>query len=411
MDSASSRSSGISHFALSPTDARTTLVTVGIIFTSIGVLTLLLRILTIIFRHRALGWDDLSMALGFLASMGFAAASFVSLKWGVGRVETETLPWIPDEWPSRAIGVGQLRSFVCLFVCLDVARELDNDRVTADKEGGWQAIYVIKVFYYLALFFIKMSILCLYLRLSSNIRNRFWKGTLITMAVIVVQFISTMVIVGVQCHPRNKYLEGNMSGRCVNITAFFYATNIFPIVTDVIILSLPIPMLIKLQQPRGHKIGLLATFLVGAVATLASCIRLYSVRIYTESGEALKDAAPINTWSYIEIYLAMLCASVPAFRPLFKDISKHGWWRAREITSEKRLEDFEKQERYTPSMKELPPIPEDDLSSRTDHSSRRGSGRGSGEDVLVAKPEPVMPRAPRMSHLNQSLYCSVGYGT
>jgi len=101
---------------------------------------------------------------------------------------------------------------------------------------------------------------------ASNIRNRFWKTTLITMAVIVVQFITTIIIVGVQCRPTNHYWNRNTSGQCVNITAFFHgksyhhfhclqkkrntdqrpATNVFTTVTDVVILSLPIPMLIKL---------------------------------------------------------------------------------------------------------------------------------------------------------------------
>lgn len=52
-------------------------------------------------------------------------------------------------------------------------------------------------------------------------------------------------------------------------------------------------------------------FLVGGLSTIASCIRLYSVKIYTESSQPMKDAAPINTWSFIEINLGILCASAP----------------------------------------------------------------------------------------------------
>lgn len=58
-------------------------------------------------------------------------------------------------------------------------------------------------------------------------------------------------------------------------------------------------------------------FLLGGVSTIASCIRMYSIKIYTESPEPMRDAAPINTWSFIEINLGILCCSAPAIKPLF----------------------------------------------------------------------------------------------
>lgn len=66
-----------------------------------------------------------------------------------------------------------------------------------------------------------------------------------------------------------------------------------------------------MQRPKKERVGLVAAFLLGALSTIMACVRLYSIRIYTLSTEGVEDAAPINTWSFIEINLGIMCASGP----------------------------------------------------------------------------------------------------
>ena len=89
------------------------------------------------------------------------------------------------------------------------------------------------------------------------------------------------------------------------------ATNIFTVVSDCFILILPLPVLWSIQRPKKEKMALIATFLLGFVSTVFAGIRLYSIRIYTQSAEGPQDAAPITTWSFLEIHLGILCASGP----------------------------------------------------------------------------------------------------
>lgn len=89
------------------------------------------------------------------------------------------------------------------------------------------------------------------------------------------------------------------------------ATNIFTIISDCVILVLPIQLVWSIQRSRQERWGVLAVFLVGFFSTLISCVRLYSIRIYTLSPDPIQDAAPINMWSFIEIYSGMLCVSTP----------------------------------------------------------------------------------------------------
>lgn len=100
---------------------------------------------------------------------------------------------------------------------------------------------MIEIFYYFAIFLIKMSLLLLYLRIGNSLPmsreywfddanvitanglgNKFYKGTIITMAVIIAHFISTLIVEAVQCIPMKRYWNHTLPGHCINITAFFY---------------------------------------------------------------------------------------------------------------------------------------------------------------------------------------------
>lgn len=54
-------------------------------------------------------------------------------------------------------------------------------------------------------------------------------------------------------------------GTCIDRPAIYIATAVANIVSDVMIFSLPIPIVVKLQIPRRQKIGLFFIFAVGSL--------------------------------------------------------------------------------------------------------------------------------------------------
>ncbi|KAK4502133.1 hypothetical protein PRZ48_005556 [Zasmidium cellare] len=223
-----------------------------------------------------MGYDDSIMLIAWIFSVGFMASSYVSVRWGVGLESSDA----PPSWPPKAI----------------------------------QAVYAIEIFYYFSVYLIKTSLVFLYLRLSRELRNHLYKGSLALLAVLTLHFITTVIVFSVQCVPMKKYWDPPTPGHCISITGFFYSTNIFTIITDIVMLALPVKTVWKVQGSLPEKLGVVAAFLSGGLSTLASCIRLYSIKVYTESKEPLRDAAPINTWSFIEIYVGMCCASAAVIR-------------------------------------------------------------------------------------------------
>lgn len=134
------------------------------------------------------------------------------------------------------------------------------------------------------------------------------------MAALCLQFVTTVVVFSTQCIPMKRYWSPETPGKCIDITAFFYSTNLFTIITDVIMLALPIPVLLKVPGSRLRKAGIIAAFSCGGFSTLASCARVYSIKVYTQSPQPLRDAAPINTWSFIEIYVGICCGSIAVLK-------------------------------------------------------------------------------------------------
>lgn len=150
------------------------------------------------------------------------------------------------------------------------------------------------------------------------------------------------IVVPAQCMPLYKLWDftGQVPGRCINANAFYHgeythtasvtalyltciATSAFHIVMDLWILVLPMKLIMRIPRPPREKIALYVIFCLGIMSTLASIIRLQSLRIFTLSDDPFYDSLPINTWSMVEINVGILCASIPTLRPLVSKAQRY----------------------------------------------------------------------------------------
>jgi hypothetical protein len=92
---------------------------------------------------------------------------------------------------------------------------------------------------------------------------------------------------------------------------------------DLWILVLPVKLIISIPRPPREKIAIFIIFGLGVVSTIASIIRLQSLRIFTLSNDPFYDSLPINTWSMVEVNIGILCASIPTLKPLVSRAQRH----------------------------------------------------------------------------------------
>lgn len=178
-----------------------------------------------------------------------------------------------------------------------------------------QIFYIaLDILYPLTALTIKSSLLLFYYTLSPAryLRWSVWATfgfTFATAATVVLYSIF-------KCHPVNYWSEWYTSTCDPHQTIPYLVTGSLMILSDVIIWVLPLPMVMKLQLYRRERIAAVFTFSLGIFACIASIFRLKAVHKYFLTSGGTGKTPIINTWTIVELNLAIICASAPALRAL-----------------------------------------------------------------------------------------------
>lgn len=254
------------------------IITTGVL-TTLSLLIVLTRSTVRIIILRKPGWDDYTILAAMFFMCGYFAELLICRDNGIGM-------------PAMSLSLDQIQNFI-------------------------KATLAIQCTYYAAIAFIKISILCMYLRFAVTRTLRvLCIGTIIFHACFFIVCISVTLA---QCQPIQKMWDimGTGEGSCINSTALFYFTSGLNIVTDIWILALPVNTLIGINRPMKEKVALVVIFGIGLFATIMSIVRLHTIYIYTLAEDPVRDGILVNLWSVIEVNAAIICASVPALKPLF----------------------------------------------------------------------------------------------
>ena len=89
----------------------------------------------------------------------------------------------------------------------------------------------------------------------------------VIISVIVIGYsIATIFALIFPCRPVNKSWDATiLEGSCINRGAVYIVQAVTNIVTDVLLLLLPIPMVWRLQMPLVQKFGLVVIFVIGSL--------------------------------------------------------------------------------------------------------------------------------------------------
>ncbi|PYI00820.1 integral membrane protein PTH11-like protein [Aspergillus sclerotiicarbonarius CBS 121057] len=168
--------------------------------------------------------------------------------------------------------------------------------------------YIFSHFYDVAIASTKLSVLALYYRIFITPKFRL---VVILTAVWVILWLMTMeIVLGLECRPIQKFWDSSVEGKCFNLVAFSYFTNIANLVTDIWIFLLPLPVILRLQITRNKKIGLSLLFSVGLATCAISAARL-TVVVTQGSSDYTWAGVPLGILSAWEPLGGILCANLP----------------------------------------------------------------------------------------------------
>ncbi|KAK4241886.1 hypothetical protein C8A03DRAFT_11846 [Achaetomium macrosporum] len=199
-----------------------------------------------------------------------------------------------------------------------------------DPTQGLIWAYAVQILYNPILALVKSSVLIFLTRLFGQ-KDSVRRFLLWLNVANISQLVAVFFAIVLQCLPIQFNWDPTIrGGRCVDRRILYISTAIFNIVTDFMILGLPLWIFSSLKIPKRTKIALLVVFLLGFLATITSIIRLllvaqgvYNVGIFPS--EASTNNVGFVT-SAIETNLALITASAPALRPIFRSRDRGGWF-------------------------------------------------------------------------------------
>jgi hypothetical protein len=101
----------------------------------------------------------------------------------------------------------------------------------------------------------------------------------------------------------------------------WYLNAGFNIFTDLLVALLPVRVIWTLQIALRQKVALLAILTIGWFVCVVSILRLHAlIGLLTHVDDNTYYSAPAAYWSSIEMNLAIVCASLPALKPLVSKI-------------------------------------------------------------------------------------------
>ncbi|PGH18063.1 hypothetical protein AJ79_00690 [Helicocarpus griseus UAMH5409] len=257
---------------------------IGIVFLAISVIVVTLRLFVRIHMKRSAGYDDWLM----LATMPFIVAVTVSTilgthyGWGVHIWDNK------PEWSSPS-------------------------RLTS---------WLSQLFFIIIMTLVKLSILSSYIRISSTQskrRNNFNRLSWLMCFFVLAWGIAFLIAVCTACSPLDHYWVALTEETCQNESARLMGATISNIITDLIVLVLPIPTFWSLRLPIRERLVLIAMMSLGLIACAASIVRCYYTYVTTDlTYDVSWYGYTLWLWFALETNLAVICASIPTLRPFAK---------------------------------------------------------------------------------------------
>ncbi|GIK05409.1 hypothetical protein Aspvir_009518 [Aspergillus viridinutans] len=200
---------------------------------------------------------------------------------------------------------------------------------------GWSNSFV----YTGCILFIKLSILTLYKRLFSVPRMIIFANAIA--AFVILWALSIFLVGALMCLPVQKFWKPSIEGSCIDSAKFYYGQQIPNILTDLIILIMPLKVVWDLPISKTQRLLLSGVFMVGGLTLIFDIVRLVAMIEFTKAGPDITyNQIPVVVWTCIEAAVGITAACLPNLKPLFKVAHRQFWARIGSPRPESKEDNF-----------------------------------------------------------------------
>ncbi|EKJ70458.1 hypothetical protein FPSE_09452 [Fusarium pseudograminearum CS3096] len=251
------------------------------------------------------------------SSVGMGLAFFFVLQylyvkvWILRKLELETACLIIGWIFSIGVQVVALQGFF-----LGITGVHTWEIPLAKFNTGNQLSFVIPILYAVCTAFSKMALALFYRKLSPE---RWWRWSVCGVLFLVAGYnLAIMLVILFGCAPFAKSWDHTMlEGTCVNRPAVYICTAGLGILSDLILLIMPLPMVLRSRIPRRQKAGLVVLFAIGSATLVTSVIRLVLLVPIFGALDVSWIISGAIVWVFIEANLLIICASLTTLRCFF----------------------------------------------------------------------------------------------
>ncbi|OJI82479.1 hypothetical protein ASPTUDRAFT_76171 [Aspergillus tubingensis CBS 134.48] len=169
-------------------------------------------------------------------------------------------------------------------------------------------------FFCLAVAAFRLGILCLYLELFRG--DWFRRCTIATMALVTLYWIASVLTIALLCRPINANWDITISRTCGDITKVEFASGSFNLTVDLLIVSLPMPVVWGLNMPKEKKIGVTTAFLLGLITAGVNIERIIQTKT-CDGANITYCALDASILCMAEITCGIMVSCAPTLGPLF----------------------------------------------------------------------------------------------
>ncbi|CAI6336901.1 unnamed protein product [Periconia digitata] len=179
--------------------------------------------------------------------------------------------------------------------------------------------YASQILYGPIAFTTKLAILLLLMRIFS-IERRFVQFSRALIGVCAAYYIAITLVQVFLCRPIAKAYDPRIPGRCLDSRSIFITNTAIAILSDLVILAAPVPVIWKLNMGLWRRIGSILALAAGGLACIATIARLAVI----VNGLTLKDRSkfgpPIVILSCLEVAIGVICSCLPVLPALFRRV-------------------------------------------------------------------------------------------
>ena len=174
--------------------------------------------------------------------------------------------WIPEDWMCTFAWITLV--IFCAFVTTLMhhyggIHEWDLSADNVHEALFWSNAAMIE--YAFCTLTTKIAILMLYQRVFVTRRWNFLDWVIkVLLAIIILFYAATTFVKIFFCTPRTKIWDAAISGTCIDIAKVLDANGIFNVITDILMLLIPMKSVWYLQMSTKKKIGIVTIFSVGS---------------------------------------------------------------------------------------------------------------------------------------------------